>query len=100
MLDLFKLFIRKPLEAIVAATAMGVVLLAVSVTQVKTAQAVQDEIQSTNNFINSLVLEQQDLLSRIDANVGFLKESQEENQERFNRIDSQQDMLVRELLKK
>lgn len=76
MVDLLKLFIEKPLNAIVAMIAILALFTYGMATSTKEAVAIQAEQQKFDSYINEQVLSMKDTLIRIDANVAVIKEQQ------------------------
>lgn len=73
MLELFKMAIQKPLNAIVVTLCTVVITLHVELFEVKEAVAVIQSEQLIDKQINAKVLSMSDTLTRIDVNVETLK---------------------------
>lgn len=77
MVDLFKLLMSKPLEAIVASLCMVVITIQLGIFEVREAQAVLISQQSYNDIVNKKVFAMNETLIRIDNNILNMKEQQE-----------------------
>lgn len=77
MVDLFKLLMSKPLEAIVATLCIVIVTMQLGIFEVREAQAVLISQQSYNDIANAKVFAMSETLIRIDTNVLNMKEQQD-----------------------
>lgn len=73
MLELFKMAIQKPLNAIVVALCTVVITMQMEMFEVREAIAVMQTEQIVDKQINDKVLSMSDTLTRIDVNVETLK---------------------------
>lgn len=76
MLELFKMAIQKPLNAIVAALCLMLSIQYSELFEVKVAIAEIRVEQITDKAMNAQVLQMNELLIRVDENVGFIKNNQ------------------------
>ena len=77
MVELIKLFLSKPLEAIVVTICIVLVTMQMAMFDLQTAQAVLIKQEEYDMTINEKVLDMSILLARIDENVKSLKKFQE-----------------------
>lgn len=77
MVELFKLGMAKPLNAIVVALCVGFISLQLAVIGIEKVQAVQVEKQRTNDYINGEVAEMKEALIRIDTTLNIMKDQQD-----------------------
>lgn len=78
MLDLFKMAIKKPLNAIIAALCTVVLVQSMGLFEVKVAIARIQVEQITDKAMNRQVIKMNDTLIRVDENVKSIKETQKE----------------------
>lgn len=81
MVELVKLFLSKPLEAIIVVICLVLVTIQMAVFELQTAQAVLVKQEEYDMTINEKVLDMTVLLARIDENVKSLKKFQEGHHE-------------------
>lgn len=74
MIEIFKLFMDKPLNGIVAVLCVVTLAIHLGLADVRLAQATLVEQQRSNDKTTKLVLEMHETLIRIDENVKQLKE--------------------------
>lgn len=74
MVELFKLLMANPLEAVVAALCMLVASIQLGMFSIQEAQAVAEAHQESNNRVHEQVVKMNDSLIRIDENVKIMKE--------------------------
>lgn len=77
MVELLKLAMEKPLNAIVTALCAAVISLHLGQVAIGTSLAAINEQQKTDKYINEQVLLMKDSLARIDENVNIIKKQQE-----------------------
>ena len=77
MVDLFKLFMAKPLNGIIAVLCVAVLATHLGLFEVRLVQATIVEQQKEDKAINALVLSMNDTLIRIDENVKILKQQRD-----------------------
>lgn len=81
MIELFKLFMEKPVNGVLAAICVAVLATHLGLSEVKTAQATIIEQQRNDRELAQLVHKMHITLIRVDENVKLLKEEYKEEKE-------------------
>jgi len=76
MIDLIKLIMVKPLQAVLATLCAVTISLYLGLSELQVAMAVVHEKQKVSETVNERVLELSDIVIRIDENLKFVKQNQ------------------------
>lgn len=73
MIDLIKLFMANPINAIIAVLSISVLVNHLGLIDVRVVQATITEQQTIDKTVNTLVFDMRETLARIDENVNLLR---------------------------
>ena len=78
MVELMKLVVTKPLQAVVTLLCAGSLTLHIAMTEMKMAMAIVQEKQEVATLTAEKVIQMSDMLIRVDTNLSIVKQNQTE----------------------